>query len=118
MSLKFTNLPEVRASMEKRRTDMQSKLQRAGDAAKIIGIGYIRQNLYPGHGYDTGNLSDSYDRDSTVEVSGDKVDVIWTSEVEYQPYQELIYSPHLEPGLHAAEAEIRETVTKILLEGD
>ena len=84
----------LRAKIAARQAKMQGFEQMAGQARQL-GVQSIQDNLYPGHGYLTGNLSKSYERCSTVVIPKPFVaEITWTSDVDYQPIQEVL-SPQL-----------------------
>lgn len=95
------------AKIAARKAKMESFEQMA-QQARQIGVQSIQDNLYPGHGYQSGNMSKSFERCSTVEVPEPfKAVLTWTSDVDYQPAQE-IKSPHLAVGIHTAWPQIQE----------
>lgn len=97
----------LRSKIAARQAKMQGFEQMAGQGRQI-GVQSIQDNLYPGHGFDTGNMSKSFERCSTVTMEGPfKAVITWTSDVGYQPYQE-IKSPHLVSGIHTAWPQIKE----------
>lgn len=103
-----TNYAEVARELQGWIDDLDGKVELACNQALIIGVDAIRANLYPGHGFDTGNLSESYARCSRVVKLGPcQYQVIWSSDVSYQTGQEFLYSPHLRPGLHAVWPQIQ-----------
>lgn len=82
-------------------------LEKVAQQARQIGVQSIQGNLWPGHGFDTGNMSKGYERASTVEIENGKATITWTSDAPYQPIQE-VKSPHLNMGIHQAWPQIVE----------
>lgn len=101
-----SNFREVMDSIKKKQPD-PGKLKKTANQIRQVGVQSIQSNLYPGHGFDTGNLSKSYERCSKVEVSNFVATVTWTSDVDYQKAQEA-KSPHLNVGIHQVLPEITE----------
>lgn len=107
--IQFTNQAEVKAGLLARVRELEGRLDKAAAQARQIGVQEVQANLYPGHGFLTGNLSKSYERCSTVASSGPGVrEITWTSDVDYQPPIELVRAPHLIPGIHAAIPQIKQ----------
>lgn len=101
------DISRLRAKIVARQAKMQGFEQMA-QQARQLGVQSIQDNLYPGHGFDTGNLSKSYERCSTIEVPKPFVaKITWTSDVDYQPIQEVL-SPHLGIGIHMIFPEIQK----------
>ena len=70
------NTDEVLAAMERAK-------QRGLEAIGLTAEGYAKKNLYPGHGFDTGNLRNR----TSHAVEGDAAYI--GTNVEYAPYVEL-----------------------------
>ena len=86
--------------------------EQIANQARQLGVQGIQDNLYPGHGYQSGNLSKSYERCSTVTVPEPfKAEIAWTSDAHYQPYVEA-RSPHLSVGIHQVWPQIEELAAK------
>lgn len=97
----------LQAKIAARKAKLEGFEQLAGQIRQI-GVQSIQDNLYPGHGFDTGNLSKSYERCSNVVVPAPfKAEITWTSDVEYQAIQEVL-SPHLNIGIHMIFPEIQQ----------
>ena len=105
------NFPAFIGYLKARKAKLEG-FEQIAQQARQIGVQGIQDNLYPGHGFDTGNLSKSYERCSTVTVPEPfKAEITWTSDVPYQAPQEL-KSPHLVSGIHAAWPQIEELAKK------
>ena len=103
-----TNFPAVARELEGLIDKLDGEVERACNQALIIGVGAIRANLYPGHGYDTGLLSESYARCShVVKIAPCVYQVVFTSDVSYQEFQEFLFSPHMRNGLHQCWPQIQ-----------
>lgn len=99
----------LQAKIDARKKKLEGFEQLAGQVRQM-GVQSIQDNLYPGHGFDTGNLSKSYERCSTVQNEGPfKATVTWTSDVDYQKYQEVL-NPHLGIGIHMIFPDIQKLV--------
>jgi hypothetical protein len=95
----FKNQSEVMAGLQARIAALDKKLDTAANQCLALGLNEV-QNRAP---VDTGNLKNSYPRCSAVKQSGTGIrEITWTSDVDYQPHQELLHRPHLRPGIHAA----------------
>ena len=105
------NFAAFKAAIAARKAKMEG-FEQIAQQARQIGVQGIQDNLYPGHGFDTGNLSKSYERCSTVTVPEPfKAEIVWTSDVEYQPYVE-VRSPHISVGIHQVWPQIEELAAK------
>ena len=97
----------LRAKIAARKAKMEG-FEQMVQQARQIGVKSIQDNLYPGHGFDTGNMSKSFERCSTAVVPEPfKAEITWTSDVSYQPAQE-VKSPHLVVGIVQAWPQIQE----------
>ena len=86
--------------------------EQIANQARQLGVQAIQDNLYPGHGYQSGNLSKGYERASTVTIPEPfKAEINWTSDAPYQPYVEA-RSPHLSVGIHQVWPQIEELAAK------
>ena len=103
----------LRAKIAARQAKIQGFEQMAGQARQM-GVQSIQDNLYPGHGFDTGHLSKSYERCSTVVIPKPFVaEITWTSDVDYQGIQEVL-SPHMNVGIHQIFPEIQKLAQEFL----
>ena len=103
--IKFTNQAEVKAGLLARVRELDGRLDKAAAQGRQIGV----QEVQARAPVDTGNLQKSYERCSIVTDDGPgKRTITWTSDVDYQPAQELVHRPHLRPGIAAAEPQIKE----------
>jgi hypothetical protein len=103
----------LRAKIAARQAKMKG-IEQMAQQARQLGVQSIQGNLYPGHGFDTGNLSKSYERCSVVESPKPFVaKITWTSDVDYQKYQEVL-SPHLALGIHQVFPEIQKLAADFL----
>ena len=106
------------ARLRAKRDGLSKALERAGNRSLIVGIQSV-QALCPVR---TSNLKNSYPRCSYVLIEGLGVLIIWESDVYYQIYQELLYRPHLRPGIHMVLDEIHnifvEEINAAAAEGD
>lgn len=106
-----SNLSTVIAALEARKAKTKDFGQLA-QQARQIGVQGIQDNLYPGHGFQTGNLSKGYERASTVTFPEPfKAEITWTSDAPYQPFVE-VRSPHLSVGIHQVWPQIQELAKK------
>lgn len=105
------NFAAFKAALEARKAKMEG-FEQLAQQARQIGVQGIQDNLYPGHGFDTGNLSKGYERASTVTVPEPfKAEITWTSDAPYQPFVE-VRSPHLAVGIHQVWPQIEELAKK------
>lgn len=100
------NFSQFIAALEAKRK-ISSDIEQIAQQARQMGVQSIQSNLWPGHGFDTGNMSKGYERASKVEMLDGKAVITWTSDAPYQPFQE-VKSPHLVIGIHQVWPQIVE----------
>ena len=85
-----------------------NEVENAAKEIKALAIAHIREHLYPGHGYLTGNLSESYQ--GTVTSGGGQATItiftecVYAAFVEYGTYK-MAARAHFRPGLQQTEEE-------------
>ncbi|MCK9570261.1 hypothetical protein M0R72_15050 [Candidatus Pacearchaeota archaeon] len=118
-----SNLSVVLASLESKRRKIDQAVENTANKGKVIGVQEIQARLYAGHGFDTGNLSGSYPRCTTIAKPADGVRQIdFTSDVDYQIFVEkgtsrMSAKPHLEPGVNAAIPRISKILKEEMEKG-
>lgn len=99
----FKNKAEIEARLRLLETQADEAVQRTAQFFILTGRSEIQKNLYPGHGYKTGNLRSSY-QGEIVESSKCQASIkLWT-ETTYAPPVEFMNGgkyAHFRPGIQA-----------------
>jgi hypothetical protein len=93
---------------------MNDAMQEAGDEIVALATKETQDRLFPGHGYDTGRLHDSY-QGTASSVGTTAVEINFGTDVEYAAYLEYRWGgrfSHFEPAMQVVEQEIPEIVKK------
>jgi hypothetical protein len=108
--INFKNAAEIRSRLQLLETQVDEAVQRTAQFFILTGRSEIQKNLYPGHGYQTGNLRSSY-QGEIIESSKCYAKIkLWT-ETTYAPPVEYGNGgriAHFRPGIQVTITQANE----------
>ena len=99
--IKFKNAAEIRARLQLLETQVDVVVQRTAQYFILTGRSEIQKNLYPGHGYQTGNHRSSW-QGEIIESSKCQARIKIWSDTSYGPpleYKDGGKYSHFRPGI-------------------